>query len=254
MDESTRYCQSVFTAHIEKDTVESTREITFTIAAEATGRAHRNKFIYNWDNWELSKFNSNPIVGYQHNVHGDNMCSAPNPDDVIAKAIAWMDTFQGKKVLMSKATFEPPELNATAEKVFRKIIFGSLNSSSVGVMPYGGPVKKEVIRNERNEAIDYTLNFPGQELLEWSIVNIPADPAALKRSYKSHALSALSYVLKYTPELSLNELKSMRVQEVLDLFESRTKDPSEAQIMEEVLSGPDPNLNNYKAKLQQFKK
>lgn len=252
MDESIKYNQSVFTAHIEKDTVESTREITFTIAAESTGRAHRNKFMYNWDNWELSKFNSNPIVGYQHNVHGDNMCAAPNPDDVIAKATAWMDTFQGKRVLMSKATFEPAELNATADKVFRKIIFGSLNSSSVGVMPYGGSVKKEVIRNEKNEPIDYSLNFPGQELLEWSIVNIPADPAALKRSYKSHAVSALQYVLRYTPEYSLNDLKKMSVQQVLDLFEARTTEP--VQVMEEVLSGPDPNYNNYKAKLEQFKK
>ena len=251
MEQEIKYCQSAFTAQIDKDTVESTREITFVIASEATGAAHRNKFIYNWSNWQVDKFNSNPIVGYQHNVYGDNMCSAPNPDDVIAKATAWMDTFQGKKVLMSKAAFEPAELNATADKVFRKIIFGSLNSSSVGVTPIG-QIKKEIIRNAKNEAIDYTLNFPGQELLEWSIVNIPADPAALKRSYKSHTLSALSYVLRFTPELSMNELKGMKVQDVLDLFEARSKEP--AEIMEEVLSGPDPNLNKYKSILQQLKK
>jgi hypothetical protein len=252
MESGTKYNQSIFQAQIDKDTVESTREITFVIASEATGREHRNKFIYNWDNWELSKFNSNPIVGYQHNVYGDNMCSSPNPDDVIAKATAWLDTFQGKKVLMSKATFEPPELNATADKVFRKIIFGSLNSSSTGVKPMGD-IKKEFIKNSKGENIDYTLNFPGQELLEWSVVNIPADAAALKRSYKSHTLSALSYVQKFMPELSLNDLKGMKVQDILDLFEKRTA-AAETEIMEEVLSGPDPNLNKYKEQLSKYKK
>jgi hypothetical protein len=238
---SIKYCQSVFEAQIDKNTVESTREMTFVIASEATGTAHRNKFMYNWDNWELESFNSNPIVGYQHNVYGDNMYLPPNPDDVIGKATVWMDTFKSKKVLMSKATFEPAELNATAEKVFRKIIWGSLNSSSTGVIPTG-PLKTEVVRNEKNEVTDHRINFPGQSLVEWSIVHIPADPAALRRSMKSHTMSALSFVQKQFPELSLNDIKGMKVQELLDAFDGKL---SNLDVLEEVLSGPDPNLNKY---------
>lgn len=239
---STKYNQSVFEAQIDKDTVESTREITFVIASEATGREHRNKFIYDWDKWNLDSFNSNPIVGYQHNVYGDNMCLPPNPDDVIGKATVWLDTFRSKRVLMSKATFEPAELNPTADKVFRKIIWGSLNSSSTGVLP-NGPLQKELIRNAKNEVVDYTLNFPGQTLVEWSIVHIPADPAALRRSMKSHTLSALSFVQKQLPELSLNDIKGMKIQELLDAFDAKAK--PDIEVLEEVLSGPDPNLNKY---------
>lgn len=240
-----KYCQSTFEAQIDKSTVESTREITFVIASEATGKAHRNKFMYNWAAWDLSSFNSNPIVGYQHNVYGDNMCLAPNPDDVIAKASVWTDTFKGAKVLMSKATFEPAELNATADKVFRKIIFGSLNASSTGVLPTG-ELTKELIKDSNNKVIDYTLNFPGQQLVEWSIVHIPADPAALRKSMRSHAMSALSFVQKFVPELSMNDLKSMKVQDVIDVFEGK--------ILPEQLAGADPELNIMKEYFKQIKK
>lgn len=251
--QSTKYSQSVFEAQIDAATVESTREITFVIASEATGKAHRNHFMYNWDNWDLSKFNSNPIVGYQHNVYGDNMCSAPNPDDVIAKATAWTDTFKGKKVVMSKATFEPAELNATADKVFRKIIFGSLNSSSVGVLPTG-PIKTEVERNDKKEVVDYSINFPGQQLIEWSVVNIPADPDALKRSLKSHTLSALSFIQRYVPELSMNDLRAMKVQDILDIVEKRSiGDISQFELALEN-TGPDPEYSTMKDYLTKIKK
>jgi hypothetical protein len=237
---STKYNQSIFTANIDKTTVESTRTITFTIAAESTGREHRNKFVYNWDNWNLSKFNSNPIVGYQHNVYGDNMCLAPNPDDVIAKATAGIDTFQGKKVLVSDATFEPAELNATAEKVFRKILWGSLNASSVGVLPVG-QIKKETFKNEAGNN-DYTLNFEGQELIEWSIVQIPADPQALRRSMKNHTMGALSFLQRYAPQLSMNDMMQMRVDQLIAILEG-------ADVSE--IKGSDPELNKY---LERFKK
>lgn len=246
-----KYCQSVFEAQIDKTTVESTREITFVIAAESTGRAHRNKFLYDWSNWDLAPFNSNPIVGYQHNVYGDNICSAPNPDDVIAKAQAWIDTFKGSKVLMSKATFESADLNPTADKVFRKILFGSLNSSSTGIIPIGQPTK-EIIKDSKGNETDYFINFPGQTLVEWSVVHIPADPAALRKSMKSHTLSALSFVQKFVPELSMNDLRGMKVQDVIDLFDGKI---SVAQLeLELKIAGPDPDLNIMKEYLTQIKK
>jgi hypothetical protein len=245
IDTATKYCQSVFEAQIDKDTVESTREITFVIASESTGKEHRNKFLYNWDNWNIDKFNSNPIVGYQHNVYGNNMCAAPNPDDVIAKATAWTDTFKGKRSLLSKATFEPAELNPIAEKVFKKIIFGSLNAASTGVVPWGGKLE---VQHEKSESF---IKFPGQMLVEWSVVNIPADASALRRSLKSHAESGLSSLLRFMPELSMNDLKGMKVQEVLDLMEKRSM-PNLSEV-EEIISGPDPNLNKYIQQLRKHK-
>lgn len=250
LTQSTKYYQSVFEAQIDKTTVESTRQITFVIASESTGKDHRNKFIYNWDNWDVDSFNSNPIVGYQHNVYGDNMCSSPNPDDVIAKAEAWIDTFKGKRSLMSKATFEPAELNATADKVFRKILFGTLNSASTGINSMGGPPKTELVKDKDGKVTDYFINFPGQQLLEWSVVNIPADANALRRSLKSHTLSALSFVQKYVPELSMNDLRQMKVSDILDMVEMKRS----SQFEIELDKGPDPDLVNMQYYLKQIKK
>lgn len=240
---STKYNQSIFKAQFDEKTVRETRKVSFIIAAESTGREHRNKFVYNWDAWSLSKFNSNPIVGYQHNVYGDNMCLAPNPDDVIAKATAGIDIFQGYKVLVSDATFEPAEINPIAEKVLSKIIFGSLNASSVGVLPIGN-IKKETYKNDLGQS-DYTLNFEsGQELLEWSVVQIPADPQALRRSIKNHTMSALSFLQRFAPQLSMNEMQSMKVADLVALLEG--KDPE--------ISKADPELIAMKEYLTKIKK
>jgi hypothetical protein len=249
---STKYIQTVFEAQVDKSTVESSREITFVLASEATGRKHRNKYIYNWSAWQFDNYNANPIVGYQHNVYGDNMCLPPNPDDVIGKSSAWMDTYKGDRVLMSKATFEPAEINATAEKVFRKILWGSLRSVSVGVLPTG-PVKNEIVRNDAGEAIDMFEHLPGQELAEWSVVNIPADPAALRRSMKNHTVAALSFVQRLMEDLSISDIKSMKVQDILDAFDKKYSSAPLEQLELE-LRKPDPNFEKYKAKLQSFKK
>src|SRR6478609_1731797 len=234
------------------DDIEKTRTVRFTISTSAKDR---HGTVLNMEGWQLDNFNRNPIVGYQHNVYGDNMCSAPNPDDVIAKANAWMDTYKGSRVLMSKATFEPADLNPMAEKVFRKIIFGSLNSSSTGVLP-NGPLKKEYVKNDQGDITDYTINFPGQTLVEWSVVNIPADPEALKRSLKSHTFSALSFIQRYVPELSMNDLKGMKVQDILDMVEKRQSGADlDPEKLEKALSkGPDPDLVNMKEYLNKIKK
>ncbi len=248
--EEAKYEQGIFKAHYDAEKVKETRMITFTIAAESTGREHRNKFNYNWDNWSLSNFNMNPIVGYQHNVYGDNMCVASTPDDVIAKAVAGMDKFEGKRAIIADTTFEPESINPTAEKVFQKILWGSLNAVSVGVNPMG-KLDTTYYKNEKGETIDYQINFPGQELLEFSIVNIPADAKALRRSMKSHTMAALNFLQRSVPQLSLNEMVKLSVQELLDLFEGNGIKPI-AEIEKELI-GPDPNFNKYKERLSKFK-
>lgn len=256
------YNQYISEPQFDKETVKSTRKITFVIAAEDTGGAHRNHFMYNWDNWTLENFNSNPIVGYQHNVYGDNMCVAPNPDDVIAKATAGLDTYKGKRAIIADTTFEPGEINPQAEKVFQKVMWGSLKATSVGVSPIG-KISTDITKNDKGEIVDYKINFPGQDLLEFSIVNIPADPQALRRSMKSHTLAALSFVQKSLPELSMNDLRAMKVSDILDLLEKKQSLTQGELFIQQLeaekknLVGPDPNLNKYKeqlSKIQQSRK
>jgi len=85
---------------------------------------------------------------------------------VIGKARAFVE---GDK-LMGEITFEPADLNEKADKVYRKIQFGSLNAVSVGF--------REVGEGENDE--DGTYRFAGQELMEISVVNIPSNPEALE--------------------------------------------------------------------------
>lgn len=67
-----------YTRKFAKD-VEETRTIEF-VASDNTRDSH--KTVVPVDKWDLSRFNSNGIIGYQHNVYGD-MCGNDDPDRVI---------------------------------------------------------------------------------------------------------------------------------------------------------------------------
>lgn len=132
----------------------------------STGAEDRHRTILNQEGWELDNFNRNGIAGYMHDVYGDGLLSKPDPDDVIGKARAYVE---GDK-LMGEITFEPKDLNEKADKVYRKIQFGSLNAVSVGFREVGEGKKDD----------DGAYRFAGQELMEISVVNIPSNPEALE--------------------------------------------------------------------------
>lgn len=249
---STKYIQTTFEKNVAKD-VEETRTIEFIINSE---RKDRHKDILNYDNWKLEKYNANPIVGYQHNVYGDNMCSGPNPDDVLGKGKAYLDTHKGMRVLVSTVEFEPKDINPTAEKVFRKVLFGSLNAASVGILPTD-KIKTEYIQNDKKEIVDQTNYWPGQELLEWSVVNIPANADAVRRSMKNHTLAALDFVAKLLEDYSIKDIKQMRVQEILDAVEKKHADAplSQLELTLETKQSASPELiQSIKTNKELFKK
>lgn len=234
-----------------KNDVEETRTVEFIINTETKDR---QKDVLNYDNWNLANYNANPIVGYQHNVYGDNLCTPPNPDDVLGKGNARIENIEGKRALVSTVTFEPKELNPTAEKVFRKVLFGSLRAASVGIMPLGN-INTEFTRNEKDEVIDRTNFWSGQELLEWSIVNIPANQEAVRRSMKNHTLAALDYVGRILDDFSKKDLRLMTVQQILDEIEKRYNGvPTEQLELTLSLPGPDPKANIFLNKLLKLKK
>lgn len=126
------------------------------------------------DKWDLSRYKRNGIVGYMHDVYGDSWAKAADPDDVIGKGEAFVDNDQ----LIVRITFEPADLNEKADKIFRKLIFGSLHAVSVGFKP---TAKGHMGDEERGEDPN-VYYYNGQELLEVSVVNIPSNPNALMRS------------------------------------------------------------------------
>ena len=137
----------------------------------STNGPDRHKTVLNQDNWDLKNFKNNGIAGYMHDVYG-GFFGGSDPDDVIGKAKAWVEEGQ----LKGEIEFEPSDINPKADKIFRKIDFGSLNAVSVGFIPKGGGHQ-----GNEDEGEDPKLYYyHGQELLEISVVNIPSNPEALK--------------------------------------------------------------------------
>ena len=158
-----------FTPEIRKKD-EETRTITFVASDGSRDSAHT---VLNQDGWKLDRFNKNPIIGYNHDIYGG--WGGNDVDKVIGKGRAYVE--DGK--LMVDITFEPKEINELAEKVFQKILFGSLNAVSVGFLPVGKGAwgKGSEAPGEANE----TYYYAGQELLEISVVNIPANSNATRK-------------------------------------------------------------------------
>lgn len=149
------------------------RKVTF-VASDSTRDSAGT--VLNQAGWDLERFNSNGVIGYQHKVY-DAWDDTANPDNVIGKGHAYVE--DGR--LMVDVEFEPKSINELAEKVYQKILFGSLKAVSVGFLPTG-----EGSWGEGREAIDGdqpTYYYAGQELLEVSVVNIPANPKALKKGF-----------------------------------------------------------------------
>lgn len=171
---------------------EEGRKLTF-VASDGTRDSAGT--VLNVDGWDLKRFNKNGIIGYQHKVYG-GWDDTQNPDNVIGKGHAYVD---GKR-LMVDVEFEPADINPLAEKIYQKLLFGSLKAVSVGFVPVG-----KGAWGEGEEALDGsnpTYYYAGQELLEVSVVNIPANPNALKKSLEAQEeeLAALRAEAQPAPE------------------------------------------------------
>jgi HK97 family phage prohead protease len=207
---------------------EESRTVTFIAS---TSSKDRHGTVLNQRNWNLENFNNNPIIGYQHNVYGNDMCNAPDPDDQLGSAKAYYETVKKgvdeEQQLMVDVTFEPADINPKAEKIFRKVLHGSLRAVSVGFVP----LKDE--KGSTGEERDGAYHYFGQELLEVSVVNIPSNPDALKRSMRNSTSNALTYVSK-TLGKRYSEIEDMKVRDVLDLLDGRAiQEIVEEEITEE---------------------
>ena len=160
------------TQHEVRKDEQGSRKITF-VASDGTRDSAGT--VLNVNGWKLDRFNSNGIIGYQHKVYG-GWDDTDNPDNVIGKGYAYVKDGQ----LLVDVEFEPAEINPLAEKIYQKLLFGSLKAVSVGFLPIG--------RGRFGEGEDSeTYYFAGQELLEVSVVNIPANPNALKKSLEAES-------------------------------------------------------------------
>jgi len=198
------------------------RELTFIIS---TAARDRHGTVLNQSNWKLDNYMRNPVVGYMHNLFGD-LFNPPDPDDIIARTIqVWKDYIDdGSLALLATAKFEPPEINRKADQIFKKILFGSMGATSVGFQELGkghyGSDDED--RGGKNE----TYYFEGQELLEWSLVNIPSNPDTGKRKLGSFAGSNKDMVSFAQKELGKyfrpSRVEEMTIGEIISLMEAKS--------------------------------
>lgn len=198
--------------------------------------SHRT--IVNQAGWQLDRYNRNPIVGYQHNVWGAGMCNEPDPDFVIGKSVVSLapdPNRQGKQMLVGTPTFEPREINELAEKVRRKVIFGSMRATSVGFGEIGKGQygEEEEARGGANE----TYYFQGQELFEWSIVNMGSNPETVKRSLEADTRAAIAFIKTRVPNLSTRDIMKMTVADILREIDDPVRGAFVATTKEETKQG-----------------
>ena len=235
--------------------VEESRVIPFVLS---TATRDRHGTILNQDGWQLDNYRKNPIVAYQHTLSG-GMCTDPNPDFVVGKSITQGLEGSGMdRVLVAEAQFEPAEINPLAEKVFRKLLFGSLSRTSVGFLELGVGKYGEgdQARGEENE----TFYFAGQELLEFSIVNLPSNPDAGKRDMlrrmREEGYSALMYAFKELGgKFRLSQIEQLRICDILDLLDGKDLDLKETDPdkVRDMLGDPVARTE-MNARLQEYRK
>lgn len=224
---------------IPKD-AEEKRIIPFILS---TATRDRHRTVLNQENWQLDNYRKNPVVGYMHNLYGD-MCNPPDPDDIIGLSkqidaeeipVTTDAGIQVHKALTALALFEPASINLMADKIFRKLLFGSLNAASVGFLEVGNG--QYGLNDEAEGRDNETFYFNGQELMEWSIVNIPSNPDGVKRAMRDQTATALSYAHRFLGgKFRLSQIENMRVRDVLDLLdgkdiEIRETDPDKVRQM-----------------------
>lgn len=192
--------------------VDESRTVEFIIS-DATRDRHNT--VVNPRGWSLENYNKNPIVAYNHNIYGGLFAPA-NPDSIIGKSVV---SIEGEKVI-GRVTFEPKEINELAEKIFQKVKFGTLRSASVGFAEIGKG-KFGDSEEERKGGANETYYFKGQELYEWSIVNIPSNPSAVKRSdYKQPTIAdILNKYSELSKEFSEEEIKLVGIIDLLKSME-----------------------------------
>lgn len=196
--------------------VEETRLLSFILSTPTRDRHHT---ILNQRNWKLDNYRKNPVAKYMHS-DGDGLLNSPDPDYVIGRSI---DVGIENQMLVGSIQFEPASINLLADKIFRKLLFGTLNCTSVGFLEIGTGSwgTGDEAQGRKNE----TYRFAGQELLEVSIVNIPSNPESVKRgsrSVRSHGRAAVLFSLsalghKYT----VSQIENMRISQVLDLLDGK---------------------------------
>lgn len=145
--------RSVAAAQVE-DT--GSRRLRFLIS---TASVDRMNDIIHQDGWDLKAYRRNPVVLLNHS----------HTELPIARTVEIGVTSRG---LTAVAEFATADIHPLGEQVFRALKAGFLNATSVGFRPRNASFANDPAR-------PYGIDFKEVELLEWSVVSVPANSEAL---------------------------------------------------------------------------
>ena len=112
--------------------------------------------------WDLKHYRKNPVILWAH-------------DSRIPAIGISQDTAVKEGILGGNITFNEKEIDPFGWGIGRRVAAGVIRAGSVGFL-----VREVEICEEKGES---TLIFRSQELLEFSICNIPSNPMALNREF-----------------------------------------------------------------------
>ena len=141
----------------------------------STERKDSHGTVIRMDGWQLEDFNRAGAFYYQHQTTGGVLTDS-NPDNALGPATARAEG----SMLIGVGKFETEDINPLAEKIRKKVDYGTMRATSVGFMPIAGRWG-----DEKRDEDPTTYYFTSQRLAEWSIVHVPSNPDAIKKSMES---------------------------------------------------------------------
>jgi phage head maturation protease len=150
-------------ATIEKAPADAPARTVRFVASDET--VDRYGDIIRASGWDLANFRRNPVLLFGHN-------SRQPP-------IGTVTPFVDGTRLMADATFLPEGVYDFADAVWRIVDAGALRAVSVGFLPTVDPKYIWAADDPNHEQWPTGFEFVGQELLELSVVPVPANPEAL---------------------------------------------------------------------------
>jgi HK97 family phage prohead protease len=139
------------------------RTATFVASDESVDRYGD---IIRASGWDLSNYKNNPVLLFGHDASAVPIGKVPEI------------SVQGSR-LIATAQFRPEGDSEDADDVYNALQGGFLNAVSVGFLPTAKPNMIWAADDPNHEKWPTGYEFVGQELLELSVVPVPANAAAL---------------------------------------------------------------------------
>lgn len=167
MDQAVSQTRMTSSPAIEKAGSDDGRTLSFIASTEGVDRMGD---IIRVKGWDLANYRKNPIILFQH-----------NSDWPIGTAKIYKGELPGgKKALLSDITFASAEASPMAEQVYQLAKAKVLRGNSVGFFPRETRVPKDEKERTALGLGEFGVVFERSELIEDSVVSVPANPEAVQ--------------------------------------------------------------------------